>query len=124
MEAWENPPLYKLYPTQPLMSFPPSCPEPVETGLPWGEPCLEKCVGVGGEGRQVCRKSLAAAFCERLYNWYSTVCGIFQLLAEKHRVVVNHSTAAVQAISAWELGRDVGTSSCPQEPHRAISEAQ
>lgn len=47
----------------------------------------------------------------------------FQLLAGKHQEVVNHSTAAVQAISAWELERDVGTCSRPQKPHRTISEA-
>lgn len=39
-------------------------------------------------------------------------------------MVVNHSTAAVCVVSAWESGRDVGTRSHPQESCRAISEAQ
>ena len=59
----------------------------------------------------------ARGFC----NWYSTACAIFQLLAGKQQVidvVVNHSSAAVPVISAWELGRDVGTCSCPREPSR------
>lgn len=110
------------------MSFPPYSLKPSRGRTAGGllSPLL-KSVYLGGkgstQGRQVYRKSLVAAFCERLCNWYSTVRDIFQLLAGKHQVVVNHSTAAVQTISAWELGRDVGTCSRPQEPCRTISQA-
>ena len=88
------------------------------------EPFIKECVWVGGEGWHVRRKSPVATFCERLCNCFSIVGDIFQLPAGKCGVVVNHSTAAVYVISAWELGRDVGTRSHPQESCRAISEAQ
>lgn len=88
------------------------------------EPFIRKYVWVGDKGRQVCRKSPVATLCERLWNWYYKICDIFQLPDGKHGVVVNHSTIAVYMISAWELGRDVGTCSHPQESCRAISEAQ
>ena len=79
----------------------------VKAELPWGSWVIKECVWrTGDQGRHVCRKSPVAALRASCYNWYSTVCGIFQLLAGKHRVVVNHSSAAVQVVSAWELGRD------------------
>lgn len=42
-------------------------------------PSLKSVCSVGGEGRQVWRKSPVAAFCERLCNWYSTVCDFFSV---------------------------------------------
>lgn len=82
------------------------------------------CVGLGekvGRSAESHQWLLSVRGCAIGIPQYVT---FFQLLAEKHQVVVNHSTAAVPAISAWELGREVETCSCPQEPHRAISEAQ
>lgn len=40
-------------------------------------PSLTSVCRVGREGRQVCRKLPVVAFCERLCNWYSTVCDFF-----------------------------------------------
>lgn len=79
-------------------------------------PALKSVLGVGGEGRHEYRRSRVAAFRGRFCNWYSAGCGIFQLLAGKHRAVVNHSNAAVRVISARELGRDMGTCSCGPPP--------
>lgn len=108
----------------PTPTFDPSQPRSQCLSLP----ALKSVLGVGGEGRHEYRRSPVAAFRGRFCNWYSAGCGIFQLLAGKHRAVVNHSNAAVRVISARELGRDMGTCSCgppppPQEPRRAISES-
>lgn len=79
------------------------------------------CVGLGAKAGMSAESHQGLLSMSGFCTWYSTVCAIFQLLAGKHQVVdvvVNHSNAAVRVLSAWELGRVVGTCSRPWEPSR------